>query len=125
MNDPFLGFERPIDSDEVNPVLACGFDWEELDRVLEERQPSASREIANAAAADVITKLVQICGDGVSRIKRKDRKASRIGVTFICACAILRRGQIDNESITAMADAIGVSRQYMWRAMVAVRKKMN
>jgi len=125
MNDPFLAFERSADGETVETVLAADFDWDALEERMREKPQEIAREIAEASAIQTLTRLLNICGEGIMSIDRVDRRASKVGVSFLCACMVIRRGQIPPETTAQLAKTLGVSQQHIRHTIGHIRRKIN
>lgn len=116
MNEPFVTVE------DSEPVFAIDFDWEEI-----ERSEGAVRQAMRGGDVDVasetVSMLVAICGEGVHKVRRIHRRASMVGIRFLCASLIMRPGQINEKSVLDLSKTLGVSPQYIRRVITEIRAK--
>ena len=117
MNDPFPTVE------DSHPVLAIDFDWDEIDRNEGEvRQAMRGGDVD--VASETVSMLVAICGEGVHKVRVVKRRASTVGIRFLCASLLMRPGQIKPKKVSELSKTLGVSEQHLYRVIALLRSRM-
>ena len=117
MNEPFLTVE------DSHPVLAIDFDWEKIERS-EGAVKQAMRGGDVDVASETVSMLVAICGEGMHKVSVVKRRASTVGIRFLCASLLMRPGQIKPKKVSELAKTLGVSEQHVYRVIAFLKRRM-
>ena len=118
MSDPFLAWERNADTEESERVLATQFDWESIEGSSEEIMGTKAE-----AAELVISEMIRLCAEGITKLDRKDQRAKTVGLRFLCFCSMYRPGQAFEPELHKIAELTGTNHKSVYKVALGLKRK--
>lgn len=124
MSKTFVAWGEDDEEGNAPRELAQGFDFEAVERGLgtvESMEAGCSRA---AIESEILSRILEVCAEGLDRIDRIDRRASTVGTRFLCVAMYLRPKQCDAGSVAKLASTLGVSKHSLHRVYRHVKRRL-
>lgn len=125
MNKDFAEFDRfgtQADPEDHDGTFSTGFDWDAIERGMGER---GIKEIELDGARTAISAVFAICAEDVRSVRQVTRRTHVIGLRLLCFAAIIRPGQVMEQSANEVAKFTGMDVKYIFRMMKKIRHRMK
>lgn len=125
MTKTFVAFGEDDEDGQARRELTQGFDFEAVDRGLGTVEAMDAVVDGHAAAQEMLSHIIEICAEGLSRIDRIDRRASAAGLRVFCIGLAMRPGQVETSKIREVASLLGVTHEAVRKVLVHVRRRIR
>ncbi len=126
MSEPFQAWGEDDTDGQAQREPAVEFAWDEVDSA--SIGFSGDDAIARARVEGgqaMLSALLSVCAEGLTRIDRKDRRASKIGVRLLCAAAVMRPGQVSSARVRDIAALLGMHHRPVFAVIQKMREALN
>lgn len=125
MSKTFVAFGEDDEEGHARRELAQGFDYEAVDRGLGTVEAMDAGYSRASIESEVLSRILEVCAEGLDKIDRTDRRASTVGTRFLCVAMYLRPKQCDAGSVAKLAKTLGVSKHSLHRVYRHVKRRLS